>query len=63
LERSESFAGAAGERDDLLLLVEVECLPVGGGGFVAPACCFEYPGEVTVSVGLNSRRVCLLDVY
>ena len=62
MERGEAFAGAAGKRDDLLAFVELECLPVGGGGFVVSTGSFEYLGEVGERVGLMTGGVGLLAV-
>ena len=41
LERGESFAGAAGERDDLLAFVKAERLSISGRGFVDAPSGFE----------------------
>ena len=46
MKRSESFAGAASERDDLLAFVAVEGFAECHGGLVAPAGGFEHPREV-----------------
>ena len=60
LERGESFAGAAGERDDLLAFVESECFPLGGEGFVVrPAASSTWARSESASACVQGESVVL----
>ncbi len=54
---ARALAGAAGEGDNALALVELERLAVGGGGFVESPGGLENVAEVEDRVALACRRV------
>jgi hypothetical protein len=51
-ELREPFAGAAGERDDLLTFVAGKCFAEASGGFFPPAGSLEHMGKVGERVAL-----------